>query len=97
LFPIPFFQHWAAACPEPVASNTHTHQLNPGREGARTLAHTGATPKVVQEQLRHADPCVTIAMYSHVIGDDRRNAVERVAKLLRPNAPKLESESQFVQ
>jgi integrase len=38
------------------------------------LLHTGATPKVVQEQLRHADPRVTLGMYSHVIGEDRRNA-----------------------
>jgi hypothetical protein len=38
----------------------------------------------VQEQLRHADPRVTLGMYSHVIGEDRRNAVERVATLLRP-------------
>lgn len=67
----------------------HTH--------ASLLLHTGASPKVVQEQLRHADPRVTIAMYSHVIGDDRRNAVERVAELLRPNAPKSESEGQYLQ
>jgi integrase len=58
----------------------HTH--------ASLLLRIGATPKVVQEQLRHADPRVTLGMYSHVIGSDRRNAVERVAELLRPNAPK---------
>ena len=51
---------------------------------ASLLLHTGATPKVVQEKLRHADPRVTLGMYSHVIGEDRRNAVERVAVLLRP-------------
>ena len=67
----------------------HTH--------ASLLLHTGATPKVVQEQLRHADPRVTLGMYSHVIGDDRRNAVDRVAELLRPNAPKSEGEGQYVQ
>ena len=68
----------------------HTH--------ASLLLHTGATPKVVQEQLRHSDPRVTIQLYSHVIGDDRRNAVERVADLLlRPNAPKSESEGQYLQ
>ena len=54
----------------------HTH--------ARLPLHTGATPKVVQEQLRHPDPRLTLGMYSHVIGEDRRNAVERVAALLRP-------------
>ena len=53
---------------------------------ASLLLHAGATPKVVQEQLRHADPRVTLGMYSRVIGEDRRNAVERVAVLLRPTA-----------
>lgn len=67
----------------------HTH--------ASLLLHTGATPKVVQEQLRHADPRVTLGLYAHVIGDDRRKAVERVAELLRPNAPKSESEGQYLQ
>lgn len=67
----------------------HTH--------ASLLLRTGATPKVVQEQLRHADPRVTLGMYAHVLGDDRRNAVERVAELLRPIAPKSESEGQYLQ
>jgi len=72
------------------------------------LLHTGATPKVVQEQLRHADPRVTLGMYSHVIGEDRRNAVERVAALLRPtddtscaqlrpNAPKSGTQEEWIQ
>jgi len=78
----------------------HTH--------ASLLLHTGATPKVVQEQLRHADPRVTLGMYSHVIGEDRRNAVERVAALLRPtddascaqlrpNAPKSGKQEEWIQ
>ena len=78
----------------------HTH--------ASLLLHTGATPKVVQEQLRHADPRVTLGMYSHVIGEDRRNAVERVAALLRPtddascaqlrpNAPKSGRQEEWIQ
>ena len=67
----------------------HTH--------ASLLLHTGATPKAVQEQLRHADPRVTLEMYSHVIGEDRRNAVERVAALLRPNAPKSGNQGEWIQ
>jgi integrase len=43
------------------------------------LIHGGASVKVAQEQLRHADPRITIARYSHVIGDARREAVERLA------------------
>ncbi|PYU28760.1 MAG: hypothetical protein DMG32_01940 [Acidobacteria bacterium] len=78
----------------------HTH--------ASLLLHIGATPKVVQEQLRHADPRVTLGMYSHVIGEDRRNAVERVAALLgpaagascaqlRPDAPKSGTQEEWIQ
>jgi hypothetical protein len=56
----------------------HTH--------ASLLLHTGATPKVVEEQLRHADRRVTVGMYSHLIGEDRRNAVERVASDVAPKS-----------
>jgi len=60
---------------------------------ASLLLRTGATPRVVQELSRHADPRVTLGMYSHVIGEDRRNAAERVAALLSqqvvPIAPKF--------
>lgn len=67
----------------------HTH--------ASLLLDSGATLKVVQEQLRHSDPRVTLAIYSHVIGDSQRTAVEKLAELLRPLAPKSESEGQFIQ
>lgn len=67
----------------------HTH--------ASLLLDSGATLKVVQEQLRHSDPRVTLAIYSHVIGDSQRTAVEKLAALLRPNAPKSESEGQYIQ
>lgn len=53
---------------------------------ASLLWHTGGMPKVVREQLRHADPRVTLGTYSHVIREDRRNAVERAAALLRLTA-----------
>ncbi|HEX2711127.1 MAG TPA: site-specific integrase [Candidatus Acidoferrales bacterium] len=67
----------------------HTH--------ASLLLDAGATPKVVQEQLRHSDPRVTLRIYSHVIGDSQRNAVAKLAELLRPSAPNSESEGQYVQ
>jgi integrase len=43
------------------------------------LIHGGASVKVAQEQLRHSDPRITIERYSHVVGDTRREAVERLA------------------
>jgi integrase len=50
------------------------------------LISGGASVKVAQEQLRHADPRMTIGRYAHVIGDARRQAVERLAaELVDPN------------
>jgi len=47
--------------------------------------HTGAMPNVVRSNRTHGDPRVKLVMYSHVIAEDRRNAVDRVAALLHPN------------
>jgi integrase len=43
------------------------------------LLDSGATPKVVQRQLRHADARTTLEIYGHVVGDAHRQAVEKVA------------------
>lgn len=78
----------------------HTH--------SSLLIELGAPPTVAQEQLRHSDPRVTLGIYSHVIGDSRRNAVEKLGELLRPtqepscaqlrpDAPKSESSGQYIQ
>jgi integrase len=40
------------------------------------LLADGATPAVVQKQLRHSDPRITLGIYGHVIGDQQRDAVE---------------------
>jgi len=61
------------------------------------LLEVGAPPTVAQAQLRHSDPRITLGIYGHVIGDSQRNAVERVAEILRPNAPKLEKASEYIQ
>jgi len=61
------------------------------------LLHTGATPKVTQEQLRHADPRVTLGVYSHVLGDDHRDAVEKVASIVVENVPKPALETKYIQ
>ena len=49
------------------------------------LLDSGATPKVVQRQLRHADARTTIEIYGHVIGEAQREAVEKVASIVDGN------------
>ena len=46
------------------------------------LVESGAPVSVAQAQLGHADPSVTLSIYSHVIGDSQRRAVEKVAGIL---------------
>jgi integrase len=53
------------------------------------LLHSGATPKVVQTQLRHSDARTTLEIYGHVVGDAQREAVEKVASYLDRSGPKL--------
>ena len=49
---------------------------------ANVLLADGATPAVVQKQLRHSD-AITLEHYAHVIGDAQRKAVEnRSARLV---------------
>jgi len=40
------------------------------------LLADGATPAVVQKQLRHRDPRITLGVYARVIGNQQRSAVE---------------------
>jgi integrase len=58
----------------------HTHTT--------VLLESGATPKITQRQLRHADPTVTLNHYAHVIDSSHREAVEKAATLLVPSGPK---------
>jgi integrase len=55
------------------------------RHGATSsLLADGATPAVVQKQLRHSDPRITLGIYGHVIGNQQREAVEnRSARIER--------------
>jgi len=53
---------------------------------ASLLIDVGANPKVAQQQMRHADPRITLEAYAHVIGDAKWEAVERVGQRLRPDA-----------
>jgi integrase len=58
------------------------HSLRHG--AASSLLADGATPAVVQKQLRHSDPRITLGIYGHVVGNQQRDAVEirsaRIAK-----------------
>jgi integrase len=50
------------------------HSMRHGATSA--LLADGATPAVVQRQLRHSDPRITLGVYAHVIGNQQREAVE---------------------
>jgi integrase len=47
---------------------------------ASALLADGITPAVVQRQLRHSDPRITLGIYAHVIGNQQRDAVENRAE-----------------
>ena len=50
------------------------HSMRHG--AASALLADGATPAVVQKQLRHSDARITLGVYAHVIGNQQRDAVE---------------------
>ncbi|HKW64359.1 MAG TPA: tyrosine-type recombinase/integrase [Candidatus Acidoferrum sp.] len=57
------------------------HSLRHG--AASSLLADGATPAVVQRQLRHSDARITLGVYAHVIGDEQRIFVQnRSARLV---------------
>ena len=57
------------------------HSMRHG--AASSLLEDGATPAVVQRQLRHSDARITLGIYGHVVGDAQRNAVQnRSTKLV---------------
>jgi integrase len=61
------------------------------------LLELGASPQVAQAQLRHSDARITLEVYSHVIGGSHREAVEKVAEILRPDAPKESASEEWIQ
>lgn len=61
------------------------------RHAASTLLiDLGASPKTAQAQLGHSDASITLDTYSHVVDASRRDAVERLARILIPNDAKTE-------
>jgi integrase len=51
------------------------HSMRHGAASGALLAD-GAIPAVVQRQLRHSDPRITLGIYGHVAGNQQRDAVE---------------------
>ena len=64
---------------------------------ATMLLYNGATPQEAQAQLRHADPRMTIGVYSHVQAESRRLVVEKLAAILDLNGPNLHPVSPLIQ
>jgi integrase len=67
------------------------------RHGHGSLMHSsGASLKVAQMQLRHADASTTSRYYLHVLGSEQRDAAEKVARILCPDVAKPERKSVHV-
>jgi integrase len=67
------------------------------RHAHGSLLHSsGASLKVAQTQLRHADASTTSRYYLHVVGSEQRDAAERVARILCPDVTKPERKSVHV-
>src|SRR5437870_4404909 len=72
---------------------TILHALGISRYGPHAFRHShtallldsGATPKVVQRQLRHADARTTLEICGHVVGEAQREAVEKVSSIVDGN------------
>lgn len=56
------------------------HSMRHG--AASSLLADGATPAVVQRQLRHSDARITLGIYGHVVGDEQRSVVQNRSKRL---------------
>jgi integrase len=64
------------------------------RHGHGSLMHsTGASLKVAQVQLRHADASTTARYYLHTIGSEQRDAAEKVAWILCPDVAESKRKS----
>jgi integrase len=64
---------------------------------ASLLMDVGANPTVAKAQMRHSDARITLGIYSHIIGDSQRDAVDKVGEILRPDAPKLRPSGEYIQ
>jgi integrase len=79
-------------------------QLSIPRCGMHAFRHThgsllhsnGASLKLAQTQLRHADASTTARYYLHVLGSEQRDAVEKVARMLCTDVANSERKSVHV-
>ena len=67
----------------------HTH--------SSLLVAMGAPMTVAQAQLGHSDARLTLAVYSHVLGDAQREAVNKIGLVLDSNGPTTQAASQLIQ
>jgi integrase len=51
------------------------------------LSDSGVPVAVAQAQLGHADPRITLSIYTHVLPGAQREAVDRLERYLFPNVP----------
>jgi integrase len=56
---------------------------------ATLLQQLGVPVKIAQEQLGHANPTTTLAIYTHAVPEAQKGAVLRMADQLFPDVPKL--------
>jgi len=57
------------------------------------LLQSGASPGMVQRQLRHSDARVTLEHYSRVVGDTQRSAANGLADLIKQHIHEVQLES----
>ncbi len=50
------------------------------------LLENGAAPTVVERQMQHSDPRITLGIYGHVVGNAQRRAVEQHADRIEQHA-----------
>ena len=60
------------------------------------LVKVGADPKIVQAQLGHSDIRTSFEYYAHLIADDHKKAVARVADIVMPVVPNLRTKMALV-
>jgi len=56
---------------------------------ATMLSEAGEPLKVAQAQLGHSDLQTTLGVYTHVLPESQRRAVEKIESLIFPNFPKM--------
>jgi integrase len=61
------------------------------------LVDAGAPVTVTQAQLGHSDPRTTLGIYSHVVPESQRSAMDKLARILMPDDATQEGTGKWVQ